>query len=190
MSYMKKSNLYLLYLGVAVFSMTLGLLIGASNSPVVGLVISGIFGIGVAIFGFIQKSSNEQHQTLDLSSHLQFIGKGLILFSIFLLFGVYLGVLYRTSGNEAKKYNFVWDKTNRPASVYEALDWIRVNELLTDKGYTKDQIKEIYEIRRKELKDTTNDPYGSSKYSQQIPYYKILIESTQSNKQVRGPASE
>jgi hypothetical protein len=187
---MNKNSLPWLYIGIITFALVLGLLVGASNSPLVGVVISSIFGVGVAVLGLFSKKGDDGIKSNTFGLDMAAVGKFLTTFSIFLLIGAFLGILYRDADPESKGNDFVWNKDQPPSSTYEALDWISVTELLQKKGFTMQQIHTLYTIRAAELKDSANDDYGSKKYSEQLPYFKMLLSTPQEAKKGRGPASE
>jgi hypothetical protein len=81
--------------------------------------------------------------------------------------------LRRGSTAEVKETKVVpWEGTTPPSSTYEVLDWLSVQDLLSTKGYTDQQIHAIYQMRIQELKDTT--PFDERRYSTDRPYYKML----------------
>lgn len=179
---MKKN--YWFVTGLILFSILLGLLTGASNSPVVGVVITSLTGIIATLAGMLFNKKYEgdvNRPSISFNS----IGKCLALFSICLVIGVYAGIVYRTGGKKKVSTGYVWDGSVAPKSTYEALDWIMVNELLASKGFTIDQIKSLYAIRVNEKSDSG----CNHNYSEQIPYYKML-SAVNAEKKGRGPASE
>jgi hypothetical protein len=184
---MQKATLTWLYIGLISFSIVMGLMIGSSNSPVTGVLISSIFCIGVAAAGMIlsRDKKGEQHAAFSASQ----VGKSLTLFSASILLGAYLGTIYRTTEKPNGKH-FIWEGNQIPSSTYEALDWIMVEEILSRRGYDEQQIRSIYAIRVREMEDTSSkEPYSGSSYSYQTPYSKILLQNEESQKS-RGLASE
>lgn len=185
---MKKQNFIWLLIGIMCFSIVLGLFMGASNSPVAGVVISSIFGIAVAAIGIWAKNPDGEKQ-VQMNVNFSYVGKCLVIFSIFILIGVHLGIKYRT-GRAASQKSFIWNNSVLPGSTYEALDWITVSELLNEKGFTQTQIEALYKLRVLELSDTSVDVYGAKKYSENTPYAKMLISVGTEKKTGRGLASE
>lgn len=171
---MKSQNNLWFYLGICSFAIVIGLLIGASQSPILGVFISGILGLLVGIGGsFISKEDSEEKQKVN-NLDFNIIGKILLQFSLFLIIGVYLGSDYRANIYKVKSPEFIWTEQTKPQSTYEAFDWLRVNEILGSKGYSKSQIKELYELRISERDSFTK---GSILYEVNRPYYKILLDS-------------
>jgi hypothetical protein len=160
-------------LGISAFSIMFGGLIGVSQTPVVGVFITGILGFIVGLSGNIfRKSDNKEKEgkTFDFVT----IGKSLFFLSIFLVLGVFIGSQYRSNLYKEENKEFVWTGEPIPFSMYEAFDWIMVQEILSRKGYSGDQINELYKMRM----DTLNYSKGSSadNYYKENPYYKILQE--------------
>lgn len=177
------------FAGVIVFSMGLGLIIGASNSPVVGVAITGLFGLMVSLYSLVPKKENSSKAAFF--NDLAFVGKSLILFSIGMLAGVFAGCQYRLFTAEQKNEKlFIWNGSKAPTSTYEALDWIAVTEILLSKGYSEKQISDLYKLRTKEIKDTANtDAEIDAQYSRTSPYFKMLLTPSAQEKKGRGPAS-
>jgi hypothetical protein len=157
-----KTGKPIFYLGLATFFCSVGLLIGASQSPVVGVFITGILGLVVGVAGFLHSKQDDNKKTLKLD--LVFVGVTLLTSSVFLILGVYLGSLYRINQYKTPSEEFIWTKKNSPHNLAVALDWVRLNELLTEKGYSKNQIEFLYS-----LQDTNSFDFSTEQY------YKILL---------------
>lgn len=145
-----KFKLTWILIGSSTFSIVLGFLIGASNSPVLGAALSSLIGIAVALIGLVNKEKNEVVK-FEVKN-LGIIGKLLFSFSICLFVGVISGEYYRNDAVpflQEKQY-FVWGE-HPPKNTYEAFDWVVVTHKLKQLGYTKNQIEELYQIRLKEL---------------------------------------
>ncbi len=110
--------------GIALFSLLLGLLTGASNTPIAGAVVSSIFGIIVLLIGFFKKEKGEK---LSVSpKNLKFAGKSLVVFSLLMFFGLLIGENYRN-----RQFSFLkdeqiipWGTNSKPTNTYEAIDWL------------------------------------------------------------------
>jgi hypothetical protein len=160
---MKQS--WLIFVGILLFSLVLGLMTGASNSPVAGVVITGVLGVAVAILGLVTKKE------FDFNLKLNYIGASLVLISIGLVAGIYFGFQWRVNdnlSNEEKK--FVWDGRTPPKTAFEALDWALTKKLLISKGFSTQQVNQLYEIRIHE--QTSYDNYSTSH-----PYYQMVIQT-------------
>jgi phosphate/sulfate permease len=184
---MKKN--FLFFLGILTFSFVIGLMTGASNSPVAGSVIGSIFGIGIALLGLLT------NKDVEIKIKLNLIGCGFITLSIGLMLGLYSGVNFRYKDQIASEdKRFIWDKTKAPRSTYEAMDWILTNDLLISRGFSRQQVQSIYAIRLNEvmISDSTKtiDIYGDKdKYSKEFPYYKMIIGGYENNLLNRSIAS-
>jgi hypothetical protein len=158
-----------LFIGLFFFSVVTGLMIGLSESAVVGVFVTSVFGVLVAMVGIFQLKASGAYKFLsDIS--LNKFGVGLISFSFGLAIGVFMGIFIRTGYFEdtvtspaktsaATKTELVWQSGIAPESVYEALDWIIIQQLLLDRGYSNEQIKEIYNLRKKGEYDE-DEPYA------------------------------
>ena len=181
--------------GLATFSLVVGLMIGASNSPVIGVLVTGIFGVGMTLLGIFfekknKKTDKEKEEDLAMSSlSLGVVGKAVTLFSLLLFAGVYLGVLYRNYDAATGPSKFIWDKDNAPPTAYEAIDWVLVKEILLKKGFTEEQVRSLYDIRIAE-RIANKATQSNDSYSEATPYSKIFQISVVEKKANRGPASE
>jgi len=175
------------FAGVLVFSAGLGLLVGSSNSPVAGVAISSLFGLLLTLYTIIPKKGKEGNEVRPVNV-FSFIGQSLVLFTLGLIGGCWLGVQYRlgTAEPNAPKA-FLWEGTRPPSSTYEALDWLSVQDILVSKGYTVEQVRLLYQMRAKEMTDTATDE--EKKYSTDRPYFKMLPAVVTPDKKGRGPAS-
>lgn len=184
---------WLILLGILMFAIILGLMTGASNSPIAGGVISSIFGIAITSLGLFTNKS------LEFKVKLNLIGGGLIILSIGLLIGLYFGIQYRYNDPISKSNKkFIWDNQQAPSSTYEAIDWVLTNDLLISRGFTRQQIQEIYTMRIKEmntrdssLKANPSESYmHGDKYSKEQPYYKMIIGGYQTSLLSRSIAND
>ncbi len=169
-----KTSKFVFYVGISTFLFCLGILIGVSSSPVAGVFITGILGLLAGIAGFWYSKQNYDKDA-PIKLDFTFLGLTLFLSSIFLVLGVYLGSCYRINYYNIKSVEFIWSKKNKPINLAEALDWIRINEILTEKGYSKSQIQYLYSLK------------DSSEYDEFPPYYKMLIENNEPIKPSREP---
>ena len=170
---MEKNKIWI-HLGICSFSIVMGILIGVSQSPILGVFISGILGLLVGVSGSIFRKDEPEKQRKETIYDFNIIGKVLLQFSIFLIIGVYIGSEYRANIYEIKSPEFIWTEQNKPNSVNEAIDWILVNQILSEKGYAKNQIRELYELGISERNRFERDLYYD--YKEQ-PYFKMLIET-------------
>ena len=175
------------YIGITIFCLATGLLVGASNTPVVGAFITAIFGV---IVGAVSLFANKEKPNIHLSFHQ--LGYILSLFSIFLVIGTWLGVYYR-SYDDPEEIFLPWSSTQPPKTAYEALDWIVVSKILKENGLTNEKISSLYKTRLEERKSI--DSLKQDSYSESMPYYKMLSIFIFENKEQktsarRGPASE
>ena len=186
-------------LGASLFSVTFGFLIGASNSPVVGAVITSLFGVAVAVISLFGKEDEGKKSVLWIHAiNKGLVGRLLFFFSIFFIMGTFLGESYRTGNfffSQAKK-NFVWRTGMTPQETKEALDWIMVYEKLKAIGYTESQVAELYAIRSQELQlfdslqqVAEEDPYAN-RYDASQPFHAILNVESVKREHSRGPAGE
>ena len=166
---MKLSNWF--YIGICCFSILFGILIGASQSPVVGIFITGFLGLIVTVVSILYNNKTKVNSTNANNFVSKILGISLILISVFLVYGLYLGSNYRVNFQKADNKKFIWNKNNKPESVYEALDWIVVTNALKNDGYTESQIKEIYSLRKE------NDSSWYNNYDERLPYFTFLIDN-------------
>jgi len=176
--------------GIAALSAVMGLFIGASNSPITGLMITGLFGIIASLFGLGASKKKDEVSSASPVPPLQTIGQLMIVFSIFVLLGAFAGERYRLHEKTTDKF-LVWTGKPAPTSTYEALDWIAVTETLTAKGYAPSQVDSLYTIRLRELSDTANYNAETNglRYSESTPYSRML-EKIPAKEARRGLASE
>lgn len=200
-----KTNRTWMIIGISSFSIVLGFLIGSSNSPVIGVTLSSVFGLAVAFLGLLESDDNKRFK-LNYDK-LKFSGKILFTFSILLLVGVITGDYYRNDKISVLKesQSFPWENTP-PNSTYEALDWIVTSQKLKQLGYSKEQIRSLYQIRLREIVKYKNDSLGRTEgdediyrldekdeagYDKSSPFYDFIPSATiESAKITRGPASE
>lgn len=199
--------------GIAFFSVLLGLLIGASNTPIAGAVVSSIFGILVILLGFFKR---EEDKKISISpQNLKFAGKSLVMFSVLMFVGLLVGENYRNNTFDFLKEEQIipWENDSGPTNTYEAIDWLITSKKLRQLGYSETQIKLIYKIRIVEISkkmqdfneievDTTendmlsgyysllNDP-DNDIYDLSNPYNEMISSEEVQKMQlpVRGPAS-
>lgn len=174
--------------GISCFALAIGLMVGASNSPVVGVAITSVFGLFVALFGLFNKNSDKEQIEVN-PLVIADTGKLFFLFSVTLAAGIYLGVEYRNYKPVEEK-QFIWDSQLKPPSTaYEALDWIALRESLVKLGYSHNQIRDLYRIRLNENVDTTMVGLLTEGYNKSYPYSKLFEDKPMEIKAGRGPAS-
>jgi hypothetical protein len=168
---MKNYNWF--FSGISFFSLVIGILIGTSQSPVLGVFFTAIIGFAVALIGVFQskdKDVKNNKKEIDYA----FIGKILVFFSIFFFIGNFSGSWYRSYiYNKVENQDFIWNSKNQPTDIYTALDWIRTTEILKSKGFSLSQIDTLYNIeyREGELIDENTSPF-----------YKIIYTEKESEK--------
>lgn len=166
--------------GISIFAIMLGLLIGASSTPIAGVFITGIFGSLLGVASLFYKGVNNEKESDSNSTSLKrnyqkiistgkATGLALAFFSIAIVIGIYLGSMYRRSIYNVNA-EIIWTKDTKPKSTYEALDWITVTQILQQRGYSISQIKEIYKIRINEIDADTD-----FEYDPRLPYTKMLF---------------
>jgi hypothetical protein len=163
-----------LLIGLLFSSLVTGILVGVSQTPVVGVFFTAFFGLSGATLSivFSKKEARKEGNTVQINYNI--IGIGIFLFSVFLLFGCLLGANYRShivTLALKKDRNFVWNEKNKPQSLYEALDWIKVENTLSKMGYSREEITSLYRMSRdKPITDSTYlDPYNF--HNKGRPYY-------------------
>lgn len=141
-----------LIIGIALFSLLLGLLTGASNTPMAGATVSSVFGVLVILIGFLKKEKGEKLSIAP--QNLRFAGKSLVIFSILMFTGLLVGENYRNNRFEILKEKQIipWEEVSKPDNTYEAIDWLLTSKKLRQLGYSESQIKLIYKIRIEEIK--------------------------------------
>lgn len=145
------------FIGISTFSLCSGLLIGSSQTPILGVVFTGIISLIVPILGYFnrEKINNLEQKTLLLLT--KFIGKSIFMFSICLIMGIFLGLKYRVytiNTYEENKNNqqFPWLNSQFPSTTQRAIDWIIIKKYLNGLGYSDKNIQVLYQ---KSLKDST-----------------------------------
>lgn len=189
-----------IYIGYFAFTLSLGFIIGASNSPVIGAFLSSLFGILIAL---LSARSDASAKGFFLNkSELTNLGKLLFGFSIFLIVGLLIGESYRTGRFSTKSRNFIWSGKTMPTSTYEALDWIILEEKLSKLGYSRDKIAELYDIRITErikldsisiieAEEGVESFNRTEIYDKSNPFNKFIdTETLNKLTPSRGPASE
>lgn len=164
--------------GCAAASGTLGLLVGASQSPVAGTFVTAVFGLAVGAFGVYDQRRavsllEEARNALDaesaelrskagrkLDSELagvfrldsSRVGKILLVFAVSFVIGLIGGAQVRASGwprVAQSSRDFPWEEATAPTIPFNALDWIAIQENLLDIGYSSKEVKDLYEIQAK-----------------------------------------
>ncbi|RZM74809.1 hypothetical protein C3B51_19605 [Pseudoalteromonas rubra] len=181
-----------IFVGYITFSFAIGILLGASNSPVIGAFLAIIVGLLGTLFGAIKLYTG-----LNEKERLNKVGGLLTAFSIFLISGTYMGELYRVSAIGSTTTSVPWSKDNRPLSTAEALDWLVLKEKLQSLGYSEEVLLQIYSIRIEEIKvlkekqlaevESDADPYNKTViYDPMSPFNSIIPVKTMGG---RGLAS-
>jgi len=191
-----------MYLGIGYFSLSLclGMILGASNTPVAGTFLTALFGLMGTVIG--SQYLHDRSKSLPLSQSS--IGVGMMLVSAGIVSGILLGEIYRNSSHAQEKSRLLpWGAMEAPQNTYEALDWIEVQDRLENKGYTPTQIQALYKIRLSEksaLEGIVQDeiergvePYDQSRiYDPSQPFNSFVSDTRPPNSSgaQRGLASE
>jgi len=185
-----------IFIGYVALSLSIGFLLGASNTPVVGAFITAFFGLVGTIVGAQYLFERKTSETKGLNH----IGGGLILVSVGLVLGALIGEGYRNDWGSSPIKTLPWANSEPPAITAEALDWIATSEKLKSLGYTDKDINAIYQIRvneRKMLEKTQEmeansgvDEYSRTKvYEPGSPFNSLLSTQVAGKKSSRGPSS-
>lgn len=156
------------YLGIFLFSMVLGHLIGLSSSPVLGTAITVILGIVVAFLGVYERSKGEQPQVRP--NLLKNIGWILTVCGIGIFLGLYSGSWIKLNSTLIfhLEKEVPWQKGQEPSELAEAIDWMVVAHKLKELGYTTNQVREHYNIRKSE--------FNSTYYDRSEPFHRIISD--------------
>jgi len=185
-----------IFIGYVALSLSIGFLVGASNSPVVGAFITAFFGLVGTIIGAQYLFERKHSETKGLNH----IGAGLILVSLGLVSGALIGEGYRNDWGSSPKKILPWANSEPPSITAEALDWIATSEKLQALGYSYKDINAIYQIRvtEREMLEKTLDMEASSGvdeysrttiYESGTPFNSLLSIQETGKKSSRGPAS-
>lgn len=142
----KSINMVLFFVGIGCFSAALGFLVGASNTPVVGAIITGVLAVMASLISLFKKNKKIEIKT---------VGKTLIVFSSFLIIGVLLGSGHRRDIFKAKETGFIWDECNEPSTPQEIFDWLIIERKLEALNYSEAQIRAIYKLVQEKRPDST-----------------------------------
>jgi len=127
-----------------------------------------------------------------------FTGQALLLISIGLIIGTFVGELYRTTAPPPNPAPIPWASQPAPYSTQEALDWIAVSAKLQSLGYSEKVITDLYAIRLKErqaleelvAKEEQEHGFAGTKvYDASEPFSSSLSDIEPAAKATRGPAS-
>jgi len=149
--------------GIGAFALCVGFLVGSSNTPVIGAIITGIVALAGTIWSGFKNTPKESEK-----SHFDFklIGNILLVFSLLMIVGVFSGEGYRRNWFVFGQSDLPWDGIEEPRNGYEALDWLMVQSKLKKLGYSKEQTKSFYSIVKK------RDIYNP--YNNENPYHLML----------------
>jgi hypothetical protein len=161
---MQKHSTHLwLYIGLSSMAITLGYMVGASNSPVVGTAITALFGLGVAAVGIVKDkrsaATEEQANTVPVqrsSNWMRSTGIMLTIFALTFLVATVGGTFVRTVATRPSVTPLPWNGSAPPASARGALEWLVIQRRLLAYGYTIDQVQNFYKL----AKDLKEQPEG------------------------------
>jgi hypothetical protein len=181
-------------LGIASIAVVLGYMVGASSTPVVGVVIPIIFGLAVTALGFFSSSSIERklkevrelikennsleipqslsHFSSDLKKMPNQLGKLLLIFTLFYAFGLMTGTKARI--NEwfipVRERQLPWTASGRvPPTAADAVDWIALQEELIHLGYSRGHIDHLYSIQVTEWDRRNTNPSYTAPVASSLP---------------------
>ncbi|HEU4451667.1 MAG TPA: hypothetical protein VFR81_01365 [Longimicrobium sp.] len=165
--------------GVALFAVVTGILVGASASPTAGVMVTGLFAAVAAALSILYEpkrgeADHEQRPGGPREIDYRALGQVVSLFSIALLCGVLVGAQLRTawwpSWHQSRAPSFPWNSSSTPESPMHALDWLVVQDWLRDRGYTQEQVRELYKIQAAEWKKSPGRvQYFSRPLSEMLP---------------------
>jgi len=158
------------YWGIITFSFVLGIIIALSKSPVAGAAITAVLGLGGALVSVMAaKKEAKADPTKNQEVNFRMVGKTLVAFSLSLFAGIgaVIGIRFAATPVSAPPRSFVWDDKHKPTSAHEALDWIKVTDILEKAGYSRDQVRAIYDMR-----DPSKNLLGEKWY--ETPYYQTI----------------
>lgn len=133
--------------GAIVLSLVVGVLVGASSSPVAGVVVTGLLGVAIAFSG--RGSGDGKAPTTEQQD---FIGQFILIFSVAMAVGIGMGVKVRVndwflSGDTESTVEFPWQQSESPSSVREAIDWLIIQEKLVQMGLSEQQVQSLYDMK-------------------------------------------
>ncbi|MBW8182525.1 hypothetical protein [Shewanella nanhaiensis] len=189
-----------LYLGFTFFSLFIGFLLGASNTPVIGLFLTSIFGFIGTLLGtqYVLNINNANKYGA------RFLGISMLAVSISLFIGTISGGFYRTESYIQVEQTLPWEGAAKPRSTKEALDWILVKEKMNLLGYSDEDVAKVYQIRSEEIElleeiikqeSTQEEDLYSSElptviYDESAPFYLVFPkEITPKKRANRAPSS-
>jgi len=146
--------MYLFVVALGILAATLGFLVGGSHSPVAGVAITAVFGLVVTATGLL--ATTPRAPTASAASPapagaVQAVtertyrrtGAVLLVFAVLFVAGLSGGISVRTSSSRQAR-TFPWNDANKPANAFDAVDWLVVQENLLSRGYTEQQVQELY----------------------------------------------
>lgn len=204
-----KSGSLWIGLGLSLFSATLGLLVGASQTPVAGVLVTALFGVVVAAIGLFDNRnvaakldalkselsrlsiSGERFDEERISSTLgralvpdsARVGKLLFFFSVFFLLGMLGGALLRVNAWPSRKrvaLEFPWSPQTKPTMPYNALDWIVIQDSLLKMGYSEEQVSQLYSLQYSVWKQSGENIPSSGLVTKSEPLSGILKRQVES----------
>jgi hypothetical protein len=148
--------------GVASVGIVTGVLIGASQSPVAGVAATAGFGLFAAAFTVIQqvRQPRREHNIIEpneLRVDLGAVGQVLVLFALAFSAGVVMGAEIRASGWPQRPVTSIeppWSAGTAPTDTALAVAWIEVQHRLLARGISAGQVRQLYEMSKKDPKVT------------------------------------
>jgi len=183
-----------LFAGYSALSLVIGYFLGASNTPVIGVFLTAFLGLAGTIVA--SKFLLDFRDTQKNSS--AFTGQALLLVSIGLIIGTFLGEFYRTTARPPNPAPIPWTVQTAPHSTQEALDWIAVSAKLQSLGYSEKVITDLYAIRIEErntleeiiAQEQQDHGFSTTEvYDTSEPFSSSLSDVEPGKESTRGPAS-
>ncbi len=142
----KQGTRFISTVGFVAFVLLIGIMVGASQSPIAGTVVTAIFGLGAAVL----ELSKPEETRPGLQIKKGAAGALLLLFVVSFSPGIVIGAKIRASGwprTEAPPIEFPWGEAKPPEDPLNALDWVLINSNLLELGYSQEQIRALYQIQ-------------------------------------------
>jgi len=152
-------------------AVSIGYMVGASNSPVVGSITPAVFGIVIFALGVlkIQKTTGSEHAqvpgspSMDVSviplRSVRQLGIMLTLFSISYFGAALLGTEIRALAVAKKSPELPWAANSEPNNLDTALQWLVIQKRLEAYGYTPGQVRQVYGYYQKSSASTQQQQF-------------------------------
>ena len=181
-----------LNIGIGLIAAALGYMVGSSQTPVASVVIPAVFGLIVTAIGFLKSTDMEKglesikeaigkddvtkvqgilnNIQREITTNPERMGKILVVFTILYVGGLYIGTRARNDDwfvPRKEPMQLPWAGISTPPpSALDAINWIALQEQLTQLGYNSQQIQEIYLIQVAEWERRKGQPNAGATSSQ------------------------